>query len=337
MKKTIWFDFTNTPHVNFLYPIYRDLQGKNECIFSLRAFSETEKLFVSIFNEPYTKIGSHMGDKLFLKVLGMLQRIAVLNRKIGHFDIKLSVGGDSSNMLAKLRRKVSITFDDNEKAPNWRYSKFTDFAFWPSVIDKGVLFKQGFSKNKLYQYNGYKEDIYIADYQPDQLFLSELPFDSYVLVRPENLQANYIRNGNVRSIAPELLKLLTGKGYNVLYLPRYAFDRGYARGLKNVHIPSTPVNGLDACYFADAVLTGAGTFAREAACLGVPAISFYAGKELLTVDQSMIEKGWTFFSRNPERIVNHLPQTRRRASYIERCKAVKSEVLAKLEDVINSV
>jgi hypothetical protein len=123
--------------------------------------------------------------------------------------------------------------------------------------------KQGIKKEKLHQYNGYKEDIYIADYRPDQRFLSELPFDNYVLVRPENIQANYIRNGNVHSIASELLKLLTGKGYNVLYLPRYAFDREYANGLKNVHIPSAPVNGLDACYFTDAVLTGAGTFARK--------------------------------------------------------------------------
>ena len=133
--------------------------------------------------------------------------------------------------------------------------------------------------------------IYISDYQPDPHFLEDMPFDTYVLVRPENIQANYIRNGNVRSITPELLRLLSEQNYNILYLPRYEFDRSYADGLKNIHIPSAPVNGLDACYYADAVLTGAGTFAREAACLGVPAVSFYAGRELLTVDQSMIKKG----------------------------------------------
>jgi predicted glycosyltransferase len=148
----------------------------------------------------------------------------------------------------------------------------TPHVHFQLALDRGLkqrkdaytfFIKQGIKKEKLHQYNGYKEDIYIADYRPDQRFLSELPFDNYVLVRPENIQANYIRNGNVHSIASELLKLLTGKGYNVLYLPRYAFDREYANGLKNVHIPSAPVNGLDACYFTDAVLTGAGTFARK--------------------------------------------------------------------------
>lgn len=249
--------------------------------------------------------------------------------------MSLSNGSESAIWTSWLKRKCSVAFGDNNQARQWTYSRFVDYCFFPSAIDRAILTKQGIKKNKLYQFNGYKEDIYIADYQPDHRFLSELPFDDYVLVRPENLQANYIRNGKVRSITPELLKLLTGQGYNVLYLPRYAFDRGYANGLKNVHIPSVPVNGLDACYFADAVLTGAGTFAREAACLGVPAVSFYAGKELLTVDQSMIKKGWTFFSRDPNKIVNHLPQTRRRARSINRCKAVKSEVLEKLESVIN--
>ena len=97
------------------------------------------------------------------------------------------------------------------------------------------------------------------------------------------------------------------------------------------------MNGLDACYHADAVLTGAGTFAREAACLGVPAFSFYAGKELLTVDKSMIKKGWTFFSRDPREIVNCLPKTKRRDSSLNRSKEVKKEVIEKLEEVIEKL
>ena len=41
-----------------------------------------------------------------------------------------------------------------------------------------------------------------------------------------------------------------------------------------IFVPEGPLNGLDVCY-SDAVLTGAGTFAREAAILGTPAISFF--------------------------------------------------------------
>ncbi|MDY0222709.1 MAG: DUF354 domain-containing protein [Desulfobacterium sp.] len=337
MKK-IWFDITNTPHVHFQLALYRGLKKDAYTFeFTAREFSETTRLLKAHLGSSFKILGGHHGKNYFGKITGLAIRAMSVYQQSPEFDVSISNGSESAIWTSWLKRKRAIAFGDNDQARQWTYSRFVDYCFFPSAINKTILINQGIKKNKLYQYNGYKEDIYIADYQPDQQFLSELPFNNYVLVRPENIQANYIRNGNVRSIAPELLRLLTGKGYNVLYLPRYAFDRNYAEGLKNVHIPSAPVNGLDACYFADAVLTGAGTFAREAACLGVPAVSFYAGRELLMVDQSMIEKGWTFFSRNPEEIVNHLPQTRRRAIGIERCKAVKSEVLNKLKNVINAI
>ena len=130
--------------------------------------------------------------------------------------------------------------------------------------------------------------------------------------------ANYIRNDGARSITPQLLSLLDTKGFNVLYLPRYAFDREYADGFDKIFIPDGPVNGLDACYFADAVLTGAGTFAREAACLGVPSFSFYAGKDMLAVDKKMIADKWMFFSRDPSDLVTEVVRSHRKQNDLKR-------------------
>lgn len=45
MRKTIWFDFTNVPHISFLQPFINLLEGKYNTIFSLRDFAETEGLF----------------------------------------------------------------------------------------------------------------------------------------------------------------------------------------------------------------------------------------------------------------------------------------------------
>ena len=335
--KTIWFDITNTPHVHFQLALHRGLKkGGYNFEFTAREFSETTRLLRNNLGSSFKIVGGHHGKNYFGKILGLALRTFSVYRQAPDFDVSISNGSESAIWTSWLKRKCAIAFGDNDQARQWTYSRFVDYCFFPCAIDRKILIKQGIKQDRLYQYNGYKEDIYIADYKPDQQFLKNLPFEDYVLVRPENIQANYIRKGNVRSIVPELLNLLAAKGYNVLYLPRYAFDREYASGFKNIHIPSAPINGLDACYFADAVLTGAGTFAREAACLGVPTVSFYAGKDLLTVDQSMIKKGWTFFSRDPEKIVNHLRQSQRRNSSIDRSKAVKSEVLAKLEDVIKS-
>ena len=286
MKKKIWFDITNVPHVNFFLPIIRKYEEEFDIIFSLRDFAETKSLFEKRIDKPYIEVGQHKGGNKLRKIIGVVERIFLLNKQIPKFDIKISVGGDASCIIAKMRKKLSVTFDDNEKAPNWRYAPFSDLAFWPKVVPQQKLRKQLFKKN-LYQYNGYKEDFYLANYQPNPAFLDQLPFKHYVVVRPENIKANYVEGR--QSIVPELLKQLDAAGYNILFLPRYESDRDYAQGIKNIYIPKEAVNGLDACYYADAILTGAGTMAREAACLGVPSVSFFAGAHLLAVDQSMVE------------------------------------------------
>lgn len=341
MKKKIWFDITNVPHVNFFLPIIRKYEEEFDIIFSLRDFAETKSLFEKRIDKPYIEVGQHKGGNKLRKIIGVVERIFLLNKQIPNFDIKISVGGDASCIIAKIRRKLSVTFDDNEKAPNWRYAPFSDLAFWPKVVPQQKLRKQFFKKN-LYQYNGYKEDFYLADYQPNPAFLEQLPFEHYVVVRPENIRANYVEGR--QSIVSELLKQLDAAGYNILFLPRYESDRDYAQGIKNIYMPKEAVNGLDACYYADAILTGAGTMAREAACLGVPSVSFFAGAHLLSVDQSLVDAGKMFFSRDVAQIMQYLEHAKDsffeyRAGGIaglERCKQVQQEILDVLDQQIRA-
>jgi len=331
-NKTIWFDFTNVPHVNFLLPIINHLEYTSH-IYSIRDFAETKGLFEKKIGKDYFLIGSHKGQNKLMKIFGSIQRIGSLQNQIPEFDIKISVGGDASSIVAKLRRKISITFDDNEMAPNWRYSRFSDLAFWPEAIDAEILYKQGFRDKKLFRYSGFKEDFYLADYIPDKNFLDNLPFKNYVVLRPENIQANYV-NGSSISIVPELLKLFNDLKVNVLFLPRYVQDKILAGQFKNVHIPDSAINGMDACYFSSAVFTGAGTMAREAACMGIPAFSFYSGEKLLTVDRKMVEMNWLYFSRDPKELIDKYLSTKKRNPDIERSVKVKKQVLSKLDNFL---
>ena len=308
-------------------------------VFTLRDFAETKGLFEKRVGKPYICIGEHQGGNKLKKIMGMLKRIWNLYRQVPHFDIKISLCGDTSSIVAWSKRKLSVTFDDNETSPNWMYAPFTTLAFWPKVINPAILRKQGFKKN-LYQYNGYKEDFYLANYEPNPAFLEQLPFEHYVVVRPENIKASYVEGR--QSIVPELLKELDAAGYNILFLPRYESDRNYAQGIKNIYIPKEAVNGLDACYYADAILTGAGTMAREAACLGVPSVSFFAGAHLLAVDQSMVDAGKMFYSRDVQQIMQFLNNSRHSfftergggIAGLERCKSVQQEILDVLDKKI---
>lgn len=331
----IWFDITNTPQVHFLTGLKNALSGMgyNKFIFTVRDFSETISLIQEKGIEEFEIFGDHHGSNKFKKSLGLFSRfLKVFNAKI-NFDISISCGSESAVYTSKLKRKKSIAFGDNDKARQWSYGYFVDYAFFPDAIDRNILENQGL-KNKLYLYPGYKEDIYIADFVPDPYFINNLPFSDYVLVRPENIQANYLRR-KVHTITGDLLKSLEKKGFNIVFLPRYSFDKEYAKGLKRIFIPDKAVDGLNACYYADAVLTGAGTFAREAACLGVPSFSFYAGNDLLSVDKKLINDGKMFFSRDVNELINNVLKSKKSMPDLKRSQSVRNDVVNKLLNIIN--
>ena len=267
---------------------------------------------------------------------GSFSRFLDVYKAVIEYDISISCGSESAIYASKFRGKKSIAFGDNDTARQWIYGYFVDYVFSPDAIDRKQLEKQGL-KDKLYLYPGYKEDIYIADFIPDPSFVSGLPFDNYVLVRPENIQANYLKNNRVKTITPDLLTLLEKRGYNVLFLPRYSFDKEYAIGLKRIFIPDKAIDGLNACYYSNAVLTGAGTFAREAACLGVPSYSFYAGSELLAVDKKSINEGKMFFSRDVEELITKVLISKKSFPDLTRSQLVRDNVVSKLISILNKL
>jgi hypothetical protein len=197
-------------------------------------------------------------------------------------------------------------------------------------------FRRFSKKVEIFQFDGFKEDIYIADYKPDPDFFDYIPFKNFVTVRPEALKAEYVPK-HVKSIVPDILAGLDESGYSVLYLPRYEEDRAWANPFKNVFIPPEPLNGLDVCYYSQAVLTGSGTIAREAAVLGTPAVSFFPGEELLSVDNEMIKRAWLMHSRDPLEIVEYIKNTKEREVNIERSKNVREEVIHILRDILTDV
>lgn len=334
----IWLDITNTPQVHFLLAVYKALEKKGdyECIITAREFSETAKLLEKQNDYPFKVIGGHYGKSYIKKIAGLAKRFSKVLFSGIDYDISISCGSESAVWNSFLKRKISITFGDNDLARQWTFGRFVDFAFFPDAISEEKILSQGISPDRLFMYPGYKEDLYLADFTPNPDFLSNLPFEKYVIVRPENIMANYIRNDQAKTITPEMLQLLDKKGYNILYLPRYDEDKAYSDGLENVFVPNGPINGLDAVYYSDGVLTGAGTFAREAACLGVPSFSFFAGSDLLAVDKKLIAEGKIFFSRDADEIVKKLLKSSKEDLDLNRSKNVRDVVINKLNIVIQN-
>ena len=114
-----------------------------------------------------------------------------------------------------------------------------------------------------------------------------------------------------------------------------------AEGYANVWYPAGPLNGLDVCYYTKAMLTGAGTFAREAALLGVPAVSFFPRNEFLTVDVVLQEQGKEFKSRDAqairEYVMSHALGDKRTLGDTSRSKKVLKEVLGIFDGILEEV
>ena len=338
MSQRVWIDILNPSHPLIFGSIVPRLRDANVFI-SVRDRAETVEL-MKTFGLEGTVIGCDYRHPI-KKVLNLAWRTLVLYFRSGKFDATISFENGSSILVAKLQRKKSILMCDNDLKFKQMTSGIQDVESKIKLLADYIIIPQAcypaFSTHvnpqKILTYAGYKEDLYVATYTPDADFMNSLPFRNYVVIRPEALGSFYVTDK--RSIVPELLALLLEKGVSVVYLPREIEDYAYAEGF-DVYIPPTPLNGLDLCYYANAVLTGSGTMAREAACLGRKSVSFFPGENLLSVDQALIDEGRIFHSRNAEEIVQYVFSDDG-VSAVNNSKAVLDDVMGKINGIISEV
>lgn len=326
----IWIDIKNS-HEPAFFRSFMSRFRDHEFVITSRRYAEIQKL-LDKYQVENIVIGAHYGGNIIKKMGGLAVRDLSLYLKVPAFDVSLSHGSINAIHVAKLKRKPAISFYDNEKAAigNRISFRFVDHLITPKALPIGSLIEQGAVEDRIIQYDGFKEDIYEADFVPDPDFLGNLPFSDFIAIRPEALQAAYVKEK--KSIVPDLFRAFLRENVNILYLPRYKVDRDYAKRL-DVFIPDGPLKGLDVCYYSKAVLTGSGTFAREAACMGTPAVSFYP-EDLLAVDQKLIHDNRMLHSRNISDIVEYVLSRKKKHPDISRSKRVQGEVFKILEGLL---
>ena len=331
----IWIDITNTPHVNTLMPIIRHLEKQgHELIYTARDFSETLPLLAKHGITPIV-YGKYKGKNRVKKIIGLLQRMWMLLFRLPKFDLAFSLGGNYTSAIAWLRGKKSIVFSDNDISFKFFSFAMGSYFIFPFYFKyQKIQRKYRLKDSQIRTFQGFKEDIYIADFQPDADFLQQLPFTDYITIRPENLKASSVPKDST-TIVPALFEVF--KDENILFLPRYEEEKKMADGYSNIWYPAHPLSGLDVCYYTKAMLTGVGTFAREAALLGVPAVSFFPSEVFLTVDEVMQEMGIEFKSRDAHDIKNYVATASKQEASTARSKKVLAEVLGIMDAIITEV
>lgn len=339
-RKNVWVDIITPAHAHFLNSLIQGLDEYNIYI-SARKKAETLDL-INYYHLKYKIIGRDYENE-YLKYLGILSRIISLFFRTPKFDVSICFQNGMCSLTSKLRMKKNIIFDDNDYRIAKKSISLDLFMVLQKMASYYVVpeacyenFKKIISKEKLLYYHGYKEDVYIAKYHPNKDILKEIPFKNYVVLRPEALDAIYV---NAESIIPQLIKALTKENINIIFIPREN-KADYAKKYidSNVFVPHQGLNGLDLGYYADAILTGSGTLAREAACMGKTAISFFPSDTLLSVDQKMVDEGKILHSRDVEEIINYVLSKNNKniETSFEKCIKVRKEVINVVRNIISS-
>ncbi|CAN5476302.1 DUF354 domain-containing protein [soil metagenome] len=304
----IWIDLANSPHVPFFRPLVKEFQDRgHEVEVTARDFAETVDLAQAAGFTPEV-ISGHGGRELTGKAGNLVRRAGAL-RGWAHsraFALAVSHNSYSQILAAKALSLRSVTLMDYEHQPaNHLAFRFAARIIVPRAFPDTALAHYGAHCAKVKRYNGIKEDVYLADFEPDQSFKDQLGYlgirreDVLVVVRPPARDALYHRFEN--ELFEELLgRLSAHPGAKVIFLARNASQRAtYSkRASAKLILPEHTLDGPNLIASSDLVVSGGGTMNREAAALGVPAATIFAG-EWAAVDEQLVRE------RRLRRILTH--------------------------------
>lgn len=294
--RRVWIDLTNSPHVLFFRPILRRLEDAGvETVVTARDFAQTLGL-LRRYQVEHTVIGRHGGASVAGKGVGLLRRSAALTwfgRGRG-ISQAVSHGSNDLAVAAKLLRIHSTVLHDYEGAAGMHRINFrlADKVMLPEVIPFEALAPLGLDQRRHRPYPGLKEQVALADFLPDPSVIDELGLDPalpIVVLRPPATMSLYHR-GLQNTVFDDVLRRLLDSDAQIVLLPRTTEQAADFADVSGVIVPTDPVDGPSLVWAADAVISAGGTMNREAAVLGVPTWTTFAG-ELGAVDRQLVDEG----------------------------------------------
>ncbi len=314
----IWIDLDNSPHVPLFAPIIRHYRGKGvEVILTARDHSQTiELLELHGFGGTYAVVGSHYGKSKINKIRGLLVRskqlITHIKKQQKNIAVAVSHGSRSMVLAARWLKIPVITMCDYEFTETGIFNRFSDLVLVPDRIPDEVLDEIKLSAVKRRKYPGIKEELYVKDFLPVPDFRSQFlkrngSDENTILavLRPPATTANYHSEKSEVLLDDILLFLLNASNVFTVIVPRTAEQ---AVKLRNsiARVPNSAgsfaildeaIDGLQLAYASDLLISGGGTMNREAALLGVPVYSIFAGRQG-SLDRQMEAEGLIMFIRD---------------------------------------
>jgi predicted glycosyltransferase len=296
----IWIDLANSPHVPFFRALIPEFVAREHQVeITARDFAQTVELATKAGMTPHV-IGGHGGGSITGKAGNLVGRAAALRKwaRDRGFDLAVSHNSYAQIAAAAALGIRTVTLMDYEHQPaNHLAFRLASRVIVPRAFPAAELRKYGASMRKVKRYQGTKEDVYLADFVPDSSFADVLrklgvaSEDVLIVVRPPAREALYHRFEN--ELFDELLARFSSRDdAKIILLPRSDAQRlkYEKRGWPNMIMPREALDGANLIAAADLVVSAGGTMNREAAALGVPAVSIYAG-QWAAIDEELVREG----------------------------------------------
>jgi predicted glycosyltransferase len=295
----IWIDLANSPHPLLFAPVSRALEERGHRVeITVRDHAQTLALARQGWQELEV-VGRASPSNRVLKASAVAERVRALRAwaRAHEPDLALSHNSYAQIAAARLTGIPTVTAMDFEHQPaNHVAFRLADRVLLPEAYPRETARSQGAVARKIWRYPGVKEALYVGDFEPDENVLQRLgiepsPGTAVVVARTPPTRALYYRGENPL-FADCLAELARRERVQCVILARYPEQvRSLAstRG-KGLAISHEAVDARSLMHGADLVLGAGGTMTREAALMGVRAVSVFRGRAP-AVDRWLEEQG----------------------------------------------
>jgi uncharacterized protein len=294
----VWIDLANSPHPLLFAPIARLLEREGaDVAITVRDNAQTLELAQERWPE-LTVIGGETPAGRLTKARALGGRVRGLRSWARRHapDVALSHNSYAQAVAARTLRIPVVTAMDFEHQPaNHIAFRAAQTILLPKAIPLAEVSRQGATVEKVRRYDGLKEEIYLADFEPDMNVLDDVGVsrngEVLIVARTPPARAMYHRFGN--TLFQDCLRVLGGRDdVVVVVLVRHDEEREMvaAIGAENLVVPPRVVDSRSLIRAADLMIGAGGTMTREAALLGTPTYSVFAG-ERPAVDRWLESRG----------------------------------------------
>jgi predicted glycosyltransferase len=283
----VWIDLSNSPHPLLFAPIARRLEELgHEVGITARDNAQTVELTLERWPEAAI-IGGQSPKSRAKKAQVIAQRVRNLGRWARRFRADVALSHNSYGQIVAARAlglRVVTAMDYEGQPANHLAFRLAHVILMPETLRGSCVHRQGASDRRTCFYPGFKEEIYLGDFEPDLGVLASIGVERgdrpLVVARTPPSRAAYHQFGNPL-FARAIEALGNDTNARVVVLVRHSEQREAVRalGMTNLFVPHHAIDSRSLMYQADLVVGAGGTMTREAALMGVPTYSVFAGAQ----------------------------------------------------------